>query len=82
MTRRRAAVLPFSIPGGAGGRLRRCREAWSWQPSCRSICPRHVWKPIALHVVFIGQSVQLGGTELPEVELADAWRQMTSNAAL
>ena len=28
MMRRRAAFLRFSIPGGAGGRLRRCREAW------------------------------------------------------
>ena len=28
MMRRRAAFPRFSIPGGAGGRLRRRREAW------------------------------------------------------
>ena len=81
MTRRRAAVLPFSIPGGAGGRLRRCREAWLAALLQLYLLVARVEADSAARCVY-SQSVQLGGTELPEVELADAWRQMTSNAAL
>ena len=61
MTRRRAAFPRFSIPGGAGGRLRRRREAWlaSWQLSCCSRCASHVSEADSLPVVF-SHSVQFG----------------------
>ena len=61
MMRRRAAFPRFSIPGGAGGRLRRRREAWlaSWQLSCCSRCASHVSEADSLHVV-ISLALQLG----------------------